>query len=140
VIFIINLLGKIDTFLIYLGIDKKTNKTMDNEINPKARELAGQITDYVNRGGRSCGQELAAALNCEHRTLQQSTMKVFLEFVEFASGDDFRTDGRNEATKQVAKRLMKGYIKVLAEEQNIPQEDIIKNWDVYKPSKWLPLI
>jgi hypothetical protein len=67
-------------------------------------------------------------------------MKVFLEFVEFASGDDFRTDGRNEATKQVAKRLMKGYIKVLAEEQNIPQEDIIKNWDVYKPSKWLPLI
>jgi len=113
---------------------------MDNEINPKAKELAVQITDYVNSYGRTKGTDLAVALSREHRTLQQSTMKAFLEFIEFASTDEFRTDGRNEESKKVAKRLMKGYARVIAEEQNISEEEVLKNWDVYKPSKWLPLI
>lgn len=108
--------------------------------NEKAKELAGQITDYVNRGGRDCGKELAQALSLEHRTLQQSTMKTFLEFVEFAASDDYRTDGRNEETKRTAKRILKGFAKVIAEEQNISEEEVIRNWQHYSPSKWLPLI
>lgn len=110
------------------------------ELNPKAQELAGQITDYVNRGGRDCGKELALALTGEHRTLQQSTMKMFLEFVEHAASDDYRTDGRNEETKRTAKRILRGFAKVIAEEQNISEEEVLKNWQHYSPSKWLPLI
>ncbi len=87
---------------------------MENEINSKARELAGQITDYVNRGGRDCGKELAVALSSEHRTLQQSTMKAFLEFIEFAASDDYRTDGRNEETKRMAQRLIDGFVHKIA--------------------------
>ena len=110
------------------------------DTNQAAKELAIQITDFVNRGGRNCGSELAQCLSNEHRTLQQQTMKVFLEFIEFATTDEFRTDGRNEASKEIAKKLVKGFIKVIAEERNLPEEEIIKNWDVYRPSKWLPLI
>lgn len=113
---------------------------MNNEINPKAKELAVQITDYVNSYSRGKGKDLSVALSLEHRTLQQSTMKVFLEFIEFAATDDYRTDGRNEESKKVAKRLMKGYVSVIAEEQNISEQDVIKSWDIYKPSNWLPLI
>lgn len=113
---------------------------MENELNPKAQELAGQITDFVNRGGRKCGQDLALSLSLEHRTLQQGTMKAFLEFIEHAAGDDYRTDGRNEATKQVARTLIRGFVKELSKERNIPEDDIYKNWDIYKPSNWLPLI
>lgn len=110
------------------------------ETNQKSKQLAGQITDYVNGGGRECGKELALSLSSEHRTLQQQTMKVFLEFVEFATTDDFRTDGRNEASKEVAKKLIRGFVKIISEERNIPESEVIKNWDVYRPSKWLPLI
>lgn len=108
--------------------------------NKKAKELAGQITDYVNAGGRDCGQQLAAALSLEHRTLQQSTIKTFLEFIEFAATEHYRTDGRNEGAQKTAKRLMKGFVKVIAEEENLTEEQVLKNWNHYRPSKWLPLI
>ena len=110
------------------------------EQNEKAKELASQITDYVNRGGRQCGQELAMSLSLEHRTLQQGTMKIFLQFIELAAGDDYSTDGRNEATKDVAKKLVRGFVKELSKERNLSEDEIYQNWEVYKPSNWLPLI
>jgi hypothetical protein len=67
-------------------------------------------------------------------------MKAFLEFIEHAASDDYRTDGRNEETKRMAKRLVDGFIKSIAKERDLPESEILKNWDVYKPSKWLPLI
>jgi hypothetical protein len=110
------------------------------EISPKARELAGQVTDYVNTFSNDRNRQFAQALFREHRTLQQSTLRMMLETIEAMAQDDYRTDGRNESSKQVAKRIMKGFAKVIAEEQNIPVEDVLKSWDVYKPSKWLGYI
>ena len=54
---------------------------MENELNPKAQELAGQITDFVNRGGRKCGQDLALSLSLEHRTLQQGKPSNWLPLI-----------------------------------------------------------
>jgi hypothetical protein len=50
------------------------------------------------------------------------------------------TDGRNEDTKKMSKRLIQGFIQSLAKERDLPESEILKNWDVYKPSRWLPLI
>ena len=110
------------------------------EHNQKAKELAVEIGNYMNYGGRNAGKELAMAISREHRTLQQCTMKAFLEFIEFAASDEYMTDGRNEETKKMSKRLIQGFIQSIAKERDLPESEILKNWDVYKPSKWLPLI
>jgi hypothetical protein len=116
----------------------KINKDM--ETNPKAKKLAGEITDYVNSYNLDLGKDLAEALSREHRTLQQSTVRTFLQVIEAFSEPEYRTDGRNEDAKKTAQKLMKGFVKVVAEEQNISEEQVLKNWDVYKPSKYLSFV
>lgn len=109
-------------------------------VSESAKQLAGQVTDYVNSYSGDKNKQFAKALSCEHRTLQQSTMRLMLETIEMMAGDEYRTDGRNEGAKATAKRLMKGFAKVIAEEQNLTEEEVLKNWEVYKPSKWLGYI
>jgi hypothetical protein len=106
----------------------------------KAKELAGQVTDYVNSYSNDRNKQFAVALCSEHRTLQQSALRMMLETIELMASDDYRTDGRNEGSKTTAKRLMKGFAKVIAEEQNLTEEEVLKNWEIYKPSKWLGYI
>lgn len=115
----------------------KIKKLKDMEINPEAKKLAGQITDYVNTFSRDANSRFAQALANEHRTLQQSTLRLFLETIEMMVGDEYRTDPRNEASKDTAKRLMTGFAKVIAQEQGMSEEEVKKNWEFYKPSKWL---
>lgn len=110
------------------------------EMDSKAKELAGQVTDYVNTFSRDANAQFAHELASEHRTLQQSTLRLFLETIEMMAGDDYRTDGRNEASKATAKRLMTGFAKVIAQEQGVSEEEVVKNWEVYKPSKWLSFV
>lgn len=110
------------------------------ETNNKSKELAGNITDYVNSYNSELGKDLALALSREHRTLQQSTIRTFLQVIEAFSEPDYQTDGRNEATKKTSQRLMRGFVKVIAEEQNISEEEVLKNWEYYKPSKFLSFI
>ncbi len=109
-------------------------------VSEKAKELAGKVTDYVNSYDRDRNKQFAKALSREHRTLQQSTMRLMLETIEHIAQDDYQVDGRNEGSKTTAKRLMKGFAKVIAEEQGVTVEEVMKNWEVYKPSKWLGTI
>lgn len=106
-------------------------------VSESAKQLAGQVTDYVNSYSSDKNSQFAKALSCEHRTLQQSTLRLMLETIEMMASDEYRTDGRNESSKTTAQRLMRGFAKVVAEEQNVPLEDVLKNWDVYRPSRWL---
>lgn len=106
-------------------------------VSESAKQLAGQVTDYVNSYSNDKNKQFAKALSREHRTLQQSTLRMMLETIEMMAQDDYPTDGRNESSKQVAKRLMTGFAKEVALSQNIPVEDVLKSWDVYRPSKWL---
>jgi len=73
-------------------------------------ELAVALTDYVNTfstGERS--KEFIEGFNRQHRTLQQSSFRMILELIENMASEDFRTDGRNEQSKKVAKMLLKGF-------------------------------
>lgn len=106
-------------------------------VSESAKQLAGQVTDYVNSFSKEKNGQFAKALSREHRTLQQSTLRLMLETIEMMAEDDYRTDGRNEDSKRIAQRLLTGFAKEVALEQNIPVEQVIKNWNVYKPSKWL---
>ena len=109
-------------------------------VSEKAKELAGKVTDYVNSFDREKNRQFAKALSREHRTLQQSTMRLMLETIEHMASDDYTTDPRNEQSKMVAKRLMTGFAKEVALSQNITVEEVTKNWDVYRPSQWLGTI
>ena len=122
-----------------LYYNKKPMEENNSEwyLQEKAKTLAGQVTDYVNTFSNDRNKEFAKALSCEHRTLQQSTLRLMLETIEMMASEEYRTDGRNESSKQVAQRLMTGFAKEVALSQNIPVEDVLKSWDVYRPSKWL---
>ena len=122
----------------------KTNTMEDTKsewhVSEKAKELAGKVTDYVNSFDREKNKQFAKAMSREHRTLQQSTMRLMLETIEYMASDDYSTDPRNEQSKTVAQRLLIGFAKEVALEQNIPVEQVIGNWDAYRPSKWLGTI
>lgn len=95
-------------------------------------ELAEAITDFVNSFNPK-SDEFIQALFREHRTLQQSTIRLFLEVIEAAAKEEYRTDGRNEASHQIAKDIVEGFR--LAKEKN---ENL--KFDGMLPSKFLPYI
>jgi hypothetical protein len=51
----------------------------------------------------------------QHRTLQQSMFRVILSLIVKMTGDDYRTDGRNESSKNIAQSLVKGYAEMVKE-------------------------
>jgi hypothetical protein len=82
--------------------------TMD-EMNEKrereAKDVVRSIETVINRmGSRELQDEITSALANNHRTLQQNTMKFFMEFVAKMSQN--RTDLRNEASVNLAKQIM----------------------------------
>lgn len=106
-----------------------------------AKEVMNLLSNYVNY--RKSSSAFSKAFMREHRTLQQSMFKMFLELTEQIASDDYRTDGRNEDSKTVAKQLIEGfkaakkqeYIKQGASEQRA--EEYVSD---YGPSKYLPFI
>ena len=89
------------------------------------------MSNFVNNYGHS--PELFARLMAnEHRTLQQSFSKLMLVWLEYIATDEYRTDGRNEASQMVAKRLIK------AHESWVRDND--PNCFGMPPSSWLRLI
>jgi hypothetical protein len=88
-------------------------------------------SDFVNNYGHS--PELFTRLMAnEHRTLQQSFTKLILSWLEYIASDEYRTDGRNEASKQTAEKLAAGW-KLLGKQDE-------KLTYGMPPSSWLPLI
>jgi len=45
----------------------------------------------------------------QHRTLQQSMFRVILSLLVQMTTEDYRTDGRNEQSKDIAQKLICGY-------------------------------
>lgn len=71
-------------------------------------ELVETITNFVNNF--NCDKEgFKTAFRRQHRTLQQSTIRLFLEVMEDVAKDDFHTDLRNEDAKKVCKDLIEGF-------------------------------
>ena len=70
-------------------------------------ELVKVLGDYVNY--RKSSKEFIEAFKREHRTIQQSAFKMLLELVEEMASENYHTDGRNEQSKIVAQKLLKGF-------------------------------
>jgi pullulanase/glycogen debranching enzyme len=112
-------------------------------MNPKAENFARELTNFVNSYGRN-NEDFIQAFANEHRTLQQSAFRLFLQTIEFMASDNYRTDGRNEQSKEVAKKLLKGFEQVYHSElrEKGVSEESLKNYtgEHFLPSKFLKYI
>lgn len=69
-----------------------------------------------------------------HNTNQQGIFKLMLKVMEYIASDEFRTDGRNEQSKIIAKQLLAGFQK---ENETAAMYDDPK---LKLPSNYLPII
>ena len=69
--------------------------------------------------------EFITEMNLEHRTIQQSFTKLCLEWLENCADINYRFDGRNQATHDIAVKLIEHF---KYENDQIP------------PSKFLPMV
>jgi hypothetical protein len=71
----------------------------------EACDMADALTSFAQHTGAV--REFAAAMERQHRTLQQSAMRLFVAWVEhLAETKDGRFDGRNEGAVKLAKELV----------------------------------
>lgn len=113
-----------------------------SELKEKGKNAAREVSNIVNYSGGAGIEGFLDEMSRDHRTLQQSFTRMCLQWLEQVAerkGPQF-LDRRNEDSQKIATQLMKGFIKIIAVQQNVSEEEIGKNWDVYKPSKWLPLV
>jgi hypothetical protein len=94
-----------------------------------ARETMEQLTDFVNVYGFD-KEGFKEAFRRQHRTLQQSTIVLFLEIIEMVGKEDYATDLRNEDAKEVCAQLVKGWR--MAKEKETGREH-----DSFFPSQFL---
>ena len=74
----------------------------------EAKDLTNQITDYLNTFGDK-SEDFNQAMSREHRTLQQNFTRLCLKWLEHIASDEYHTDGRNEQSKDIAKKLLGGF-------------------------------
>ena len=108
-------------------------------------ELAQAFGDFVNTFNRDKGKEFIEGLSRQHRTLQQSSLRVMLELIEHMATYDYHTDGRNEASQKVAKKIIAGFKTEIIKEfvsQGSSLESATKDCEseFFKPSAFLPYI
>jgi hypothetical protein len=111
-----------------------------------SKEVVGSLATFVNySSNRDKINQFCEEFSREHRTLQQSSFRLILQLIEYMASDEYRTDGRNEESKKMAKTLLTGFrehkkkefiLQGYSEEQ---AESYLK-YDFDKPSKYLPLI
>ena len=110
----------------------------------KAIALVEEFGNFVNSYGHDTNAFIEA-FSRQHRTLQQSMVRVMLATIEHVASDDYHTDGRNEQSKEVAKTIIKGFKSQVAIEQRgqfLTEErvqDYVKS-DYCIPSKFLGTI
>jgi hypothetical protein len=73
------------------------------------KEMANEMTDFVNTFSDEPKKEFVQAMSNEHRTLQQSFTRLCLEWIEHCASQEYRTDGRNESTHATCKALVEAY-------------------------------
>ena len=109
----------------------------------EGKELMNLIGNYVNYGKSRKG--FIEAFKCEHRTLQQSAFKMFLELMEEMATENYHTDGRNEDSKKMAQTLLKGF--QMAKKQEYLDEGVSEQraedyvtGNGARPSAYLPFV
>ena len=72
-----------------------------------AKDNVEMVSDMLNVFGFSSA-DFCKEFAKEHRTLQQSFTRLCVEWLRTCASDDYRYDGRNEASHEVAKMLLDG--------------------------------
>ena len=73
-----------------------------------SKELTEIITNHLNTFGDK-SEAFNEAMNRQHRTLQQNFTRLCLKWLEYVASDEYRTDGRNEQSKDIAQTLLAGF-------------------------------
>jgi len=108
------------------------------------KEMADAFGDFVNNF--SCPTEDFINSFCrQHRTLQQSGIRVLLQLIEHVASDEYRHDGRNEGSHKLCKDLMEGFkMKKIKDEMSrgISEDKAIDyaSAEYCKPSRFLGFI
>jgi hypothetical protein len=110
----------------------------------QAKKLTDKLTDFVNNYNSDNGKLFIEAFEREHRTLQQSSFRLILELIEHMASDDYQTDGRNEASKKIAKSIMKGFKHEVKQDmlnQRMAEHTATQYAETCsKPHEWLPYV
>lgn len=103
-------------------------------------KVAQDLGNFVNPFGHN-PDEFITGFQRQHPTLQQSSFRVILKLIEFMASEKYRTDGRNEQSKAIAKKLMAGFIGEYHKEllaQGVSPEKVLEyTGEFYLPSKFL---
>ena len=83
-------------------------KEQEGKIEKLMSDFADIANSYSNKNSIFCKE-----FTRHHRTLQQSMFGTILQIVAFVATDDYRTDGRNQQSKEIAKMLIAGYAEEL---------------------------
>lgn len=120
---------------------EREHQRLEKEIRD-AKEVINTLGNYVNY--RRSSKAFAEAFKREHRTLQQSAFKMFLELMEEMATENYHTDGRNEDSKKMAQTLLKGF-QLAKKQEYIEQgvseeraEEYVTLGDGAKPSRYIP--
>jgi hypothetical protein len=73
----------------------------------KGYKAARELEDFIN-GGSSEQDNFVEGFLRMHNTLQQSTMRLMFKCVEAMAAVEY-VDGRNQASKETAKKVLAGY-------------------------------
>jgi len=87
------------------------------------QKLINEFSNTVNNFNFN-EDEFLNAFKRQHRTLQQSMFKAMLKVVEMVADDSYRHDGRNIASHQTAKKLVKGW-------RNEMSNELVASGDAY---------
>lgn len=80
---------------------------MEREIS-RAEEAKTAMSRFVNSYGVD-SQEFIDLMSREHRTLQQSFTRLCLKWIEKVGSEEYRTDARNEASKEVCHKMLQAF-------------------------------
>lgn len=96
---------------------EQERRDFDAEREEKSRNLIKDFENLVN--GSADSDAMHDQFKRAHRTLQQSMFREILKLIcMIAKLDDRRDiDGRNEQSKEIAKKLLAGYAEIIAKEE-----------------------
>jgi len=112
---------------------------MDNQYEIERQKKSEQLAkDFSNDVNSSCydSKYFIEAFKKQHRTLQQKMFGVMLKTMVEIASDDYQVDGRNEQSKKVAKKFIRGYAHEVAEEYLNSCEDRTDSYYINKAEEF----
>ncbi len=70
-----------------------------------ALEFQQMVSDFANAYNPDT-KKFIRLMSADHRTIQQGFTKLCLQWLEHVASEEYRTDGRNIASQQVARELI----------------------------------